>query len=94
VGDPFVEEFPSQILQLRGRTGLTQRELAAQLGVHVHSVQAWEAGTSYPSAPSLQALVEAILRHDGFTRGRERDEAASLWAAAVSEAPRLRVPFD
>lgn len=74
--------------------GLTQRELATQLGVHPHSIQGWEGGTSYPGAPSLQALIAVVLRTGGFTAGRERDEAAELWASAVREAPRLRAPFD
>jgi DNA-binding transcriptional regulator YiaG len=42
------ESFRGLVLQLRGRTKLTQRELARRLGVHVHSVQGWEAGASYP----------------------------------------------
>jgi transcriptional regulator with XRE-family HTH domain len=35
VGD---EKFQGLLLQCRGRTGLTQRELAARLGVHMRSV--------------------------------------------------------
>ena len=88
------EGFRGLVLQLRGRVGLTQRALAARVGVHVHSVQAWEAGVSYPSAASLQRLVAVSLRAGGFTEGHESGEAAELWAAATREAPRLRTPFD
>jgi non-specific serine/threonine protein kinase len=88
------ETFRGRLLLLRGRIGLTQRELAGRLGVHVHSVQAWETGDSYPSAVSLQRLVAAALGAGGFAAGREAIEAAELWSAAVREAPRLRTPFD
>ncbi|MBV9578981.1 MAG: transcriptional regulator, partial [Chloroflexi bacterium] len=44
------ETFAGLTLRLRGRTGLTQLEIATQLGVHVHSVQLWEGGTSRPNA--------------------------------------------
>jgi WD40 repeat protein/transcriptional regulator with XRE-family HTH domain len=88
------DEFSGLVLQLRGRIGKTQRELAAQLGVHVHSIQAWELGTSYPSAASLQAFTTVILRDGGFTAGREAAEAEVLWASAAREAPRFRALFD
>ena len=73
---------------------MTQRELASRIGVHVHSLRGWEAGTSYPGVASLQALIAASLASGGFTAGREADEAAALWLAALREAPRLRTPFD
>jgi WD40 repeat protein/transcriptional regulator with XRE-family HTH domain len=88
------ESFRGLVLRLRGRIALSQRELAAQLGVHAHSIQAWEAGVSYPGVVSLQALIAAGLRAGGFTAGREAGEASELWAAAMREAPRLRTPFD
>jgi WD40 repeat protein/transcriptional regulator with XRE-family HTH domain len=88
------ESFRGLVLRLRGRIGLSQRELAAQLGVHTHSIQGWEAGVSYPGMASLQALIAAGLRAGGFIAGREAVEAAALWSAAIREAPRLRTPFD
>src|SRR5687767_347238 len=88
------DSFRGLILQLRGRIGLTQRELAARLDVHHHSVQAWEAGTSYPGATSLRAFIAAATQAGGFTPGNEATEVAALWAAAVRESPRLRIPFD
>jgi WD40 repeat protein/transcriptional regulator with XRE-family HTH domain len=94
IGERSFESFPGLVLQLRGRTGLTQRELAARLGVHVHSLQGWEAGTSYPSVASLKALIAEGLQAGGFAAGRESEEAQALWAAAVRDAPRFRTPFD
>ena len=69
--DDPAESFTGLVLQLRGRIGLTQRELAAQMGVHVHSIQGWEAGANFPGAASLRALIAAALRAGGFTAGHE-----------------------
>jgi WD40 repeat protein/transcriptional regulator with XRE-family HTH domain len=92
--DTTGEGFRGLVLRLRGRTGLTQRELAARVGVNVSSIQGWEAGANYPGVASLQALIAAGVQADGFTAGREREEAQALWAAALREAPRFRTPFD
>jgi WD40 repeat protein/transcriptional regulator with XRE-family HTH domain len=88
------EPFQSLLLRYRGRTGLTQREVAARAGVHVRSVQDWESGTNYPGAPRLQALIGVYMEAGGFTVGREAAEAEALWAAASLESPRLHAPFD
>jgi WD40 repeat protein/transcriptional regulator with XRE-family HTH domain len=91
---PFAESFRGLLLQVRGRIGLTQRELAAQLEVHVHSVQAWEAGTSVPGVASLRALLALASRAGAFTPGDEVAQAEALWRAATRDSPRLRAPFD
>jgi WD40 repeat protein/transcriptional regulator with XRE-family HTH domain len=93
-GDGVGDDFRGLVLQLRGRLGLTQRELAARMDVHAHSIQAWEAGSSYPGAASLRALILVGVRAGAFTSGAEMAEAAALWDAAMREAPRLRTPFD
>src|SRR5262245_50876789 len=92
--DSPVGAFRGRILALRGRAGLGQRELAARLGVSTRAVQAWEAGVSYPSAASLQRLLALYAEQGTLTAGREAEEAAAVWAAALREAPRLQVPFD
>src|SRR4051812_1194389 len=88
------ESFRGLVLRLRGRTGLTQRELATRIGVHVSSIQGWEASATYPGVASLKALIAGGLRGGGFTAGREREEAQTLWAAVLRDAPRFRTPFD
>src|SRR5690242_4708846 len=93
-GDLPGERFQGLLLRLHGRTGLTQRGLARRMGVHMRSIQAWEAGVSYPGAASFQALIAALLAAGGFTAGHEAAEAAALWQAALDEAPRMRTPFD
>jgi WD40 repeat protein/transcriptional regulator with XRE-family HTH domain len=92
--DPDLPDFRTLALRLRGRAGLTQRELAAGAGVSERAVQTWEAGLSYPSAPSLKRLIALYLARGAFGAGREREEAAALWAAALAEAPRLNEAFD
>ena len=54
--DRGAESFQGMLLRHRGRTGLTQRELASRIGVHMRSIQDWEAGVNYPSSERLKAL--------------------------------------
>ena len=46
--------FRGIALTLRGRSGLSQTELATLLGVSARAIQKWEAGLTYPSAGNLQ----------------------------------------
>src|SRR5947209_19780330 len=88
------EEFRGLILRLRGRTHMSQAQLAARAGVHHRSIQAWESGVSYPSGDRLQALIQAFLETGAFGRGRERIEAEALWSAVSRESSRQRASFD
>ena len=63
------ESFGGLLLRRRGRTGLTQAQLAERLGIHRRSVQDWEAGANYPSAERLQALVRVLLEAGGLSAG-------------------------
>ena len=93
-GDRTEESFQGLLLRHRGRTGLTQRQLSARVGVSRGSVQDWEAGLSYPDAQHLQALIVAFLEAGGLTVGREAVEAETLWDTALRQAPRMQTPFD
>src|SRR6266849_374494 len=88
------ESFQGLLLRHRGRTGLTQRQLAARVGVSRGSVQDWEAALNYPDAQHLQALIIAFLEAGGLTAGAEAIEAEALWDAALRQAPRMQTPFD
>src|SRR5262245_22888401 len=88
------EPFSGLLLRHRGRTGLTQRQLAARIGVNMRSVQGWETGVSYPGATRLQALIVAFLESSGLTPGHEAEEAEALWAAVEREASRTHPPFE
>src|SRR4051794_41297214 len=92
--DMSAESFHSLLLRLRGRIHLTQREMAAQMGVHVHSIQGWEAGSNYPGVASLRALIAAAARNGGVTPGQEADGAAAPWGAPARGGPPLRGPVD
>src|ERR1700730_14706048 len=88
------EKFQSLVLRSRGRTGLTQREFAARLGVHVRSVQAWEAGVSYPGSESLKTLIVGYLPAGGLEAGRAASPAELLWTVALRESSRVLPGFD
>jgi DNA-binding XRE family transcriptional regulator len=45
--DRTAESFQGLLLRHRGRTGLTQRQLATRVGVSRGSLQGWEAGLNY-----------------------------------------------
>src|SRR3981081_2200916 len=88
------ESFQGMLLQLRGKTGLTQRELATSLGMHWRSIQGWESGANYPSAASLRSLLATYLEAGALTTGEETAQADALWTAAPRQAPRVRTPLD
>jgi WD40 repeat protein/transcriptional regulator with XRE-family HTH domain len=93
-GDHAEETFQGLLLQHRGRTGLTQRELADRVGISPRALQMWEAGATYPSAAALQSLVHALLEAHGLDAGRETEEVEELWSAALRDGPRMRTPLD
>src|SRR3954452_6961314 len=87
-------DFQQRLLLLRGRAGLSQRELAALTGASERAIQTWEAGVSYPSADRLKTLIALYLQRGVFAPGREQEEVVAFWETAREEAPRLNVPFD
>jgi transcriptional regulator with XRE-family HTH domain len=88
------ERFRGLVLVLRGRAGLTQRALAAQLGISGAALRKWEAGEGYPSPTRLQALIALYLERGVFTAGRETEEVMALWEALRREAAHSAPPFD
>jgi WD40 repeat protein/transcriptional regulator with XRE-family HTH domain len=92
--DPGSGTVRDQILLLRGRAGLTQRAVAALLGISTHAIQKWEAGEGYPSPARLQALIALYVARGVFTAGREGAEARALWAALRRAAGPRTPPFD
>ncbi len=93
-GDSPGETFQGLLLRHRGRSGLTQQQLASRVGVTRRSVQDWEGGVNHPSAKRLHALIAALLKAGGVTVGREQVEAEELWSAVLREATQMRTPFD
>jgi transcriptional regulator with XRE-family HTH domain len=81
--DRAAESFRGLLLRHRGRTGLTQRELAARIAASRRAVQEWEAGLNHPNSERLQTLIRVFLDTGGLTVGLEEMEAHELWAAAM-----------
>lgn len=47
---------PEQIRQLRQKKGLTQAQMADELGVHLRTYQQWEYGRRKPNAAVVKLL--------------------------------------
>jgi WD40 repeat protein/transcriptional regulator with XRE-family HTH domain len=86
--------FADRAVALRKRAGLTQREVAEQLGVSVQAVHTWEGGLSYPETGHLKSLLALYLERGALEAGREEEEAAALWASVRAKAARHTQPFD
>src|SRR5262249_10352875 len=80
--DHVAESFRGLLLQYRGRSGLTQRELAARIRSNRRTIQDWEEVINYPSAQRLQALITALLGSAGLAQGRGPEQAQKLRASA------------
>jgi DNA-binding XRE family transcriptional regulator len=86
--------FADQALALGRRVGLTQREVAAPLGVSDKTIGRWEAGLTYPGAKHLQPIIALALECSAFAAGREVEETAVLWESACAKPPRRPMHFD
>jgi len=58
-----------EIKQLRERLGLTQEQLAHQLGVTVKTVNRWERGRSKPSPMARRLLIDLNRRKGDLANG-------------------------
>src|SRR5260370_39950328 len=74
--------FGQLILTLRSAIGLTQAGLSDHLGISIRAVGEWEAGSSYPKATHLQALIALDVKEQVFPVGHEAEEIRALWKAA------------
>src|SRR5437667_10414781 len=82
------ESFRDLLLRHRGRTGLTQLELAGRVGAGRRTVQDWEAGINHPSVQLLKALIQALLEAGGLAAGGGAAEAGEVGGRVVGDAPR------
>src|SRR5260370_40315032 len=74
--------FGKLVLGLRTSIGLTQAGLARHLSISRQAVVAWEAGSSYPKATPLKALIALAVQEQVFPVGHEEEEIRALWKAA------------
>jgi DNA-binding XRE family transcriptional regulator/GTPase SAR1 family protein len=75
-------EFGGELAMLRGRTGMTQEQLAAIIGVNSVTLRYWEIGKYVPKAPSLQLLISTLAVRGFFSAGKELEEIRKLWNTA------------
>src|SRR5438105_2241678 len=74
--------FGLSMQNLRTAIRLTQAGLAEHLGVSRHAVGEWEAGSSYPKAQHLKALLTLAVKQQAFPARREEEEIRAFWQAA------------
>src|SRR2546421_132707 len=74
--------FGELILSLRSAIGLTQAGLSDHLGISKKAVGEWEAGSSYPKATHLKALIALAVKEQVWAFGHEEEEIRALWKAA------------
>ena len=54
-------KFEEKLMTMRKRNGMSQEELADQLGVSRQAISRWELGSTLPDAPNLLKLSEKSL---------------------------------
>ena len=74
--------FGQAMLTLRITIGLTQAGLAERLRVSRKAIGRWEAGSSYPKAEHLKALLAFAVGQQAFPAGREEEEVRAFWQVA------------
>lgn len=76
--NPFLPQ--ELLLMFRQRSGLTQVQLAARLGLKSERmVQNWEGGYGLPKPARLRGIIELYLGLSVFIKGQEEHEARQLW---------------
>lgn len=81
--------FGQMMLTVRTRAGLTQAELAKNLGISRKAVGDWERGSSYPQAKNLKQFIAFAIQHRAFPTGRMVEEVRAMW-----ESAHQKMPFD
>lgn len=61
--------------ELRKRSGMTQRELAAMMGVQQNTISQWETGTRNPSSTNIPRLADILgcTIDELYSRGHSAD---------------------
>ena len=93
----FVPDFPERLSGLRKQRGLSQKQLAEQIGVHYTQVRRYEAGTSQPTLEVLRSLAKTlrisadVLLFDESERSLNDDFRAHLEALSQLDDDERRV---
>src|SRR3989442_563699 len=83
IGAPFGD----MLRGFRKRRGLTQSQLAEQLGVHLNTIGGWERGLKLPDSKSM---VLEVARHLRLT---EQESRQLLEASLTALSPPWNVPY-
>lgn len=85
------ERIAGRIKALREQAGLTQAELARQVGVERQQVAAWEGGRHKPSEDSFLAVAQALQTSISFLYGETEDpRPASQWGTNDGPSTKAR----
>ena len=77
-------KFGENLQKLRKEKGISQEQLAEQLGVTRQSVSKWESGNSYPEMDKIVAMCNLfhcdmdVLINKDITEEREKKDASSV----------------
>ena len=88
--------FEEKIVELRKQKGLSQEELAEQLGVSRQAVSRWELGQTLPDIPNLLQLCELFgvsadyLVKDEEQAATKNDQSAKTIARLIREREKIR----
>ena len=78
------QTFGAMLTALRKEQGMTQLELAEQMGVTDKAVSKWERDLSFPDVSSLPRLAELLgVSVDELMRGKEEKSAPALGERAA-----------
>lgn len=81
-------QFGNYIYTLRTRAGLSQSELAAEIGVSNKAVSKWEVGKAKPSIEVIRKLANLFqLSVDDLLNQREKKKVASITKIVITGGP-------
>ena len=80
-------ELRERLAQTRKARGLSQEELAAQVGVSRQAVSKWETGDALPDLPKLLALADTLHMSVDALCGREAAGEAPAPGEGAAEVP-------
>ena len=81
-------QFGNYIYTLRTRAGLSQSELAAEIGVSNKAVSKWEVGKAKPSIEAIRKLANLFqLSVDDLLNQREKKKVASITKIVITGGP-------
>ncbi|MDI6793850.1 MAG: tetratricopeptide repeat protein [bacterium] len=82
-------EFGSLLQQYRIKQGLTQKELADNIGATASSISRWEQGSRYPPEPAILKSIASILHLDKLEKLRLIESAGFLVIDGYHDNPVL-----